>query len=399
MNQPAEQVEVGTSKGIVKAKRHWVWGLWKWLLGALSCQGALVAVVGAGWACRVAGRSAVKAWWKGQAAPGDRFRGAARVNPFLQSYERTPNWIWSNDRERHGKVVRWLHGLVSNFWLGARVWFHSLVFLALPSALMMVSWYSGWDNSFNKGYEQFAVGLELGWLGLFLMAVVMLYLPMAQARFAMTQGVRSFYSFRLNRTLVRTQWMACLGLVAGYGLAGLPLMAADGLLGLIMEEKSAQDPSAFSELTAAQALGILKSYFFWWGFYVFSAFVMLKCWAARVYARGVRRALLCGRLSLDDFSDRERQAIEAWHVASGPTVTRGRVRSLGSNVTRLFVGGTAAVVLWLGFGVQTHVKQFLNGQDELRRWVNNPLVQIPWFHHIPAHLKEGKLEPDWDYIR
>lgn len=396
MNQQVTEVEESVATQTVSAKRHWFWGIWKWILGAVSCQGPVFALNGAGWAYRLAERSAMKAWWKGQSAPGDRFREAARVTPFLAAYERTPNWIWAQDRAAHGMLMRWVNGLLKNLWLGFCAWFHSLVFLVVPSILMMVSWYSGWDNSFNKGYEQFAVGQQLGLIGVFLMVVVMFYLPMAQARFAMTQDVRSFYDFRLNRQLIRTQWIACLGLVAGYAISGLPLMAADSLLGLITGEKSSQEPNALSELTAAQALGFLQTYFFWWGFYVFGAFVALRCWAARIYARGVQRATQQGRLNAETLSEKERQAIDHFQMASRPPVVRGRVRALGSNVTRIFIGAVAAVLLWLGFGFQTHVKQFFNYQHELRRWSNQPLVQIPWFHHIPAHLKEGKLEPDWD---
>ena len=396
MNQPATKVAETVASQTVTAKRHWFWGIWKWMLGAVSCQSPVTALIGAGWAYRLAERSAMKVWWKGQAVSEDRYRQAARVVPFLASYERTPNWIWAQDRRAHGAVRRWVNGLLKNLWLGFRAWFHSLVFLAVPSILMMVSWYSGWDNSFNKGYEQFAVGRQLGFLGLFLMVVVMFYLPMAQARFAMTQDTRSFYDFRVNRRLIRTQWLASLGLVVGYGIAGLPLMAADGLLGVIVGEKSAQDPNALSELTAAEALGFLESYFFWWGFYVFAAFVALRCWAARIYARGVRRATQRGRVRVESLAAKERQAIEHFQMASQPPVVRGRVRSFGSNVTRIFLGAVAAMLLWLGFGFQTYVTQFLNYQHELRRWSNNPLVQIPWFHHIPAHLKDGKLEPDWD---
>ncbi|MCP4816243.1 MAG: hypothetical protein GY888_27325, partial [Planctomycetaceae bacterium] len=181
MNRPATEVEESVASQTVTAKRHWFWGIWKWILGALTCQGPVIAVIGAGWAYRLAERSAMKAWWKGQSAPGDRFREAARVTPFLAAYERTPNWIWAQDRAAHGVIKRWVNGLGKNLWLGFRAWFHSLVFLVVPSILMMVSWYSGWDNSFNKGYEQAFVGPLVRLSGVALTLVTLSYLPMALA--------------------------------------------------------------------------------------------------------------------------------------------------------------------------------------------------------------------------
>ena len=44
----------------------------------------------------------------------------------------------------------------------ANTWVLTLV----PSLLMLFSWEAGWDNSFNKGYEQAAIGPTTGTLGI-----------------------------------------------------------------------------------------------------------------------------------------------------------------------------------------------------------------------------------------
>src|SRR2546429_8683233 len=85
-------------------------------------------------------------------------------------------------------------------------------------------WYDGWNNSFNKGYEQFSVGPGVSVLGILLFITAMLYVPMAQARQAVTGNWRCFYQFRLIRTLVRRRWFACFGLAALYALCSLPIL-------------------------------------------------------------------------------------------------------------------------------------------------------------------------------
>ena len=58
MNQALTEIEQ-KAKVEHKAKRRWLWGLWKWLVGAVTCQSPLFAMVGAGWGYRLAERSAL----------------------------------------------------------------------------------------------------------------------------------------------------------------------------------------------------------------------------------------------------------------------------------------------------------------------------------------------------
>jgi hypothetical protein len=52
------------------------------------------------------------------------------------------------------------------------------------------------------------------------------------------------------------------------------------------------------------------------------------------------------------------------------------------------VAGVLSVVLWFTFISQTYVSEFLNYHSEYGlAWLNNPLVQLPFFRFIPAGLK------------
>ena len=48
--------------------------------------------------------------------------------------------------------------LGANLKLGAQSLFNIWVLTLPPCALWLFAWWGGWENSFNKGYEQFAVG-------------------------------------------------------------------------------------------------------------------------------------------------------------------------------------------------------------------------------------------------
>lgn len=374
---------------------------WKYLLGALACQAWPLAVIGAGWTYHAARRSALKAIWK--ASPQNQAQtsidGLAEKHTIYQSFCRWPNWILaSNWRQRFTEKHPWrkrfagfFQALASNLWLGFRAWLHTFVFLALPTALMMFSWYSGWDNSFNKGYEQFHVGAVLGWIGIMGFIAVMFHLPLAQARFALTGRARSFYQFRFLRRIVRRQWPYCVLLAAAHALAMLPLMAGDGFLGVATAESNASKPNKLADLTPAQALDFLESYYFYWGFYVFAAFLFLRCWAARIYARGLIHCVQSGRLPEDapELATREREVLAHCGIAPINEKPRRRLGWLSHQSARVLLGGFLAALFWFAVAAQSYVTQFFAFQHEMRRWINQPLIQLPWFNHIPGHLKEA----------
>ena len=47
-----------------------------------------------------------------------------------------------------------------------------------------------------------------------------------------------------------------------------------------------------------------------------------------------------------------------------------------------FAGGALAAVLWFTFVAQIFVAEFLNYRPVVG-WLNQPLVQLPWFRYLP----------------
>ena len=53
-----------------------------------------------------------------------------------------------------------------NLTIGAQAIFNTWVLTMPGCVLMLFSWYAGWHNSFNKGYEQAVVGPLTGFGGI-----------------------------------------------------------------------------------------------------------------------------------------------------------------------------------------------------------------------------------------
>src|SRR5437870_3243844 len=212
--------------------------------GMLFCQSLLGSILLVGWTYRLALRAALKFWWFRRAYSE---RGIT-LDQFLSASERTkphqhwPNWfLQQNFREtirapeRRAPALRdstgprlpfvFVDSLSQNFWIGLRAIANTWV-LTLPACLFWwFGWYDGWNNSFNKGYEQAVVGPAISLLGIAWFITMMFYLPLAQARQAVTSQWRAFYQFRLIWKLVRDRWIYCVFLALLYSFSSIPLSA------------------------------------------------------------------------------------------------------------------------------------------------------------------------------
>lgn len=181
------------------------------------------------------------------------------------------------------------HSLGLNLKVGIQGIFNTWV-LTLPACVLwLFAWYDGWNNSFNKGYEQAPIGPLTGILGIILFIAAMLYVPLAQARQAVTGDWRSFYNFSFVWGIVRRHWLACLLLAALSSICFVPVMilkTAPTFIG--------QQPH-YADMANAQVLKALNNYFFAAAFLVFPLYVYVRVLAARIYARGVLRGIQRGR--------------------------------------------------------------------------------------------------------
>ena len=289
--------------------------VWKYSVGMLLCQSLIGAVVVVGWTYRLMQRMAWRRWWE----RSDLRRNGGHFQPFVESDETTagqvrwPNWLMQ-PTVATGLQSRGVRRLVASLWANVRTGVQAIFntwVLTLPGCLLMAfSWYDGWNNSFNKGYEQAIVGPLTGVTGLLLFLLAMFYVPLAQARQAVTGEWTSFYDFRLVGRLIVRRWPACLGLAILYSLASVPVQMLR-VLPEFFPQFGEQSPAYVATLPAATITDDLNSYFFWSAAYLFPAFVVLRIIAARIYATGLLGAVEAGIISPDALRVRERAVLGA----------------------------------------------------------------------------------------
>jgi len=329
------------------------------------------------------------------AMPGPK----TKASPECQQYVRWPNWIIQqrdSTTSLPGEPGRssFLAGLRTglrriglSLWLNVKIGAHgffNVAVMTLPATgLWLFGWYSGWDNSFNKGYEQFSIGPSLWLLGTVLFIMAMLYVPIAQVGQAATGNWKVFYRFKEIRGLIRMRRLSCLVLAGLYSLAAFPITIL----------KTAPQFFPISpETSDAQLLAFLNTYYFWMSLAGFLLFVFLRLVAGRIYASAVVEALRKGSLAKDALSEPERKILEPLgllHVEEVPIEPLFlKVVRKSTWPIRRIVLGVAAIALWFTLVAQISISEFLN-YHPVRGWLNQPLVQLPWFRYTPGHLTDS----------
>ena len=425
---PLLAATAGRSRGA--GWRQAVIGLWKYFVGVLACQNAVLCLFANGWTYRVVQRAVLKRWWKlslrrengvsfaqclqraglqraGQAgSPETDQTGDVLTGDVLKGHQKWPNWIVGQDflptvRDRQhaqGWGVRRLRvvsgalcrSLWLNFKLGVQGIFNTWV-LTLPGcALWATAWFGGWNNSFHKGYEMAAFGPLTGLLGVALFIVAMLYLPVAQARQAATGEWRAFYQFGLIRTLVRYRWRSCFLLAGLYSLVSFPLT-----IFLVLPAFFPQIWPDLAALSDAEALAFLSTYYFQISLAAFPLFVLLRLAAGRVYATAIVATIRRGVVNSGDLAPVERHALSSMGLTErDPQQQRNiLVRAVGWTGSRAGRAVALALVLsiWFSFVAQIFIGQFFFYRP-YRGWLNQPLVQLPYFPYIPEHLRVAAEE-------
>ena len=367
--------------------RRALWFPIKFVLGMMFCQALLGSLLVVGWASRLAQRAALKRWWlcaaRGHAGT---FREFLDGDPATRAHRHWPNWfLRQNFAETRRGIGSLVASLGDNFWRGLQVAFNTCVLVLPAAALWWFAWYDGWNNSFNKGYEQFAVGPALGVAGTALFIAAMFYVPLAQARQSVTGDWRSFYDWRLVWTLARLRWLSCVVLAGLYSALSVPVSALRIAPAVLMNVNP-----AIANFTDAQAVQFLNRYHCFAALVVLPVFVLLRGLAARIYAGGIVEAVQSGRISADVLAANERTALARLNLLRlrPPPLRNSFVKFLAWSTTRAgrAAGTVLIALLWFTFVAQLYVAEFFN-YHTVMAWVNQPLVQLPWFHYVPVRLK------------
>lgn len=252
-------------------------------------------------------------------------------------------------------LARLLGGLAANIRAGVLMAF-SLGLAAFPFAtIWSLSWWAGWENSFSKGYEQAFVGPALGLSGVLLFCLIMVWHPMAMAHQAVENRLLALFEWRCVRSAVRHAGFGYFWLAIVSVLFSLPLFAGRGLVvfasGLI---------PGFDTISPQGAADLATGLLFLKAGYAFVALMILRGWAAKIYANAVGRAL--------DGPD-----AELWQDSPLAAGRRGGRRpwKLTHWVRVLLLS-----IVWFGLVAQIYIGQFLNNDWHI--WLTHPVWFLPW---------------------
>lgn len=369
---------------------------WKFLVGALLCQHPVSAILVVGWMWRLMQRHAWRQWWRASnlQRQGITFAAFMVQDAQTQMHLHWPNWMitsasMSPSKVTTGTIRRLLRRFAGSLYDNAKLGLQGVLntwALTLPGCgLWLSAWFSGWNNSFHKGYELAWVSPTTGVIGVVLFIAAMLYVPMAQARQAITGQWRAFYDFALIGCLIRQRWRWSIALAGLYSLLSLPVITLMTLPAFF--EQIWPSTSALSD---AEALEFLKTYYFRVSLLGFAVVVILRRLAARLYATAVMAAVQTGRVRVEDLSSVEQLAFQRLNLQGGspPPPPAFIIRAplwMGARLAEgLAVGVTIA--LWFSFVAQIFVSEFFN-YHPIVGWLNQPLVQLPWFASVPPGLK------------
>jgi hypothetical protein len=305
-------------------------------IGTLLCTGPVTAVIALGWLTRRQGHLA-----------RDRF-GAA---------EEAPGWLLG-PREANGRptgrFARALGGLAANIRSGLMA-LTALLAWTLPFTLLWLgSWWAGWENSFNKGYEQAFVGPSVFLLGAFVAALILPALPLVLAHLAAEDRLSAAFELRRLRGLVAQSGWRIPALALLTAIFAVPFFGARGLITTATDWAPwIEDltPDEASALRGQIALGLAALAFL-------SAWT-LRALAARTYASAAPQAAGL-RPGLWDGT----QAAEA----ARPARSRSRL------MTGLWYGIAMALTMALAFLILAG--QFLD--HAWWRWLFHPALTLPW---------------------
>lgn len=302
------------------------------IVGTLLCLTPVTALLALGWQMRAVSRRIDTRWGRTAPAPG-----------------------WLLGPRGSGWAGRLAGGMAANIRMGLSAAL-GLAALTLPfTVLWLGAWWAGWENSFNKGYEQAAVGPIVWMIGTVIALPVLAHLPLALAHAAYEGRVTAFFEVRRIRSLAaasgwRIVWLALLGalfVVPFFGMRALPVFVEGIVPGFAAMTGEAQAQVALGFQLFDAGLAFVLMLFF-------------KLRAAATYAVAAPRAA-AGR----------RAALWEGHPAQDAT-PKGRDPWRVSSTVWLLI----ACVVWLALPVAIVFGQFMNYDPAL--WLTHPLFLLPW---------------------
>ncbi len=305
-------------------------------VGSLLCTGPVTAVIALGWLTRRSGHVA---------------RGSFGFT------ETAPGWI-AGPKERNGRetgrLALAIGGLAGNIRAGL-ITLAALLAWTLPFTLLWLgAWWAGWENSFNKGYEQAFVGPSGFLAGIFLAVLLLPALPLMLAHLATEDRLSAAFELRRIRSLVAQAGWRIPALMALTTACALPLAGARGLIATATDWVPWLVDLPADEIAGLQGrIGLALAA------WTFLSLWLLRGLAARIYARTA--PLAAGRKP------------GLWDGAAAAEAAQP-ARAASRSLTLLWY----LLAMACGFGLTFLILagQFLD--HAWWRWILHPYLSLPW---------------------
>ena len=314
-------------------------------------------------------------------------------NPEIITLRNMPNLLLRQKGTTFPKnaILNKIHWLFHSFWLNWQAGFSGILttwsLTAIPCIIWAMAWYTGWHISFNKMYEESATGVSLSFLGIFLFSLIMLYLPLAQARHGFTRDWQSFFDFRFMKALVCHRPIQILFLALSYTICSIILT----VIKVMPVFFPAMNP-LLENLSPSEALNFLNDYYFNTGLIAFLLFFVLRTFAGRIYASALKEMWAEQRLAQESFHPQEVYILQLLQIDYGSSYQASKLLTKVIKIpfflsykTTIIVG---TFIVWMMFNFMPFVSEFFNYYP-FWGFLNQPLVQLPCFRYVPTHLEQA----------
>ena len=365
---------------------------WLLLVCAIWCQTLLTSILALGWVYRWVRHRVSQRLFRHSAIANQtswqefssNLEPLTPVRDIPNLFRRQPG-IASPKHSIFKCIHDWFHACWLNFRVGLGGILTTWVLTLFPCVISAIAWYTGWHISFTKMYEESATGASLGFSGLLLLTVIMLYLPTAQARHAFTGDWHSFFDWRFVTALLWRRPLQLFLLAIGYVIVNIVLTIFKALPTFL----TTMNP-ALESLSAIEALEFLDQYYFYTGGIAFLLFLALRTIGGNIYSGAVLEIWRQSALKPEAFNKEEIRLFELLEISYGdryqkPKLGR-KIWGIPLNVSYRGVILTLTVLVWSIFNFIPFVSEFANYYP-VRGFLNQPLVQLPCFRYVPAHLE------------
>ena len=366
--------------------------LWLLLICTIWCQHILTAILALGWIYRWVRHRVSQQLFKSSPMVdkntwqkfASNHESLTPVRDLPHLFRRQPG-IVSPKNSWLKCLYEWLHACWLNFRVGLGGILTTWSLTLFPCTMYAIAWYTGWHISFTKMYEESATGASLGFSGLLLLTMIMLYLPLAQARHAFTNDWRSFFDWRFITALLWRRPLQLFLLAIGYLFVNVALTFFK-----ILPTFFTAMNSALADLSAIAALELLNRYYFYTGGIAFLLLLALKTFGGNIYSSALLELWRQSVLKPEAFNSEEIRLFELLEIDYGdrdkkPSLGR-KILTIPVNISYRGVIMTLTVLVWSLFNFMPFVSEFFNYYP-VRGFLNQPLVQLPCFRYVPTQLK------------